>query len=328
MKLALVTQQGFHASIQDLGRKGYRHLGIGMGGPMDLFAFSMANALVGNARELPVMEMTGGGFEIKILANSIMALTGFGQIRLDGESIPLWRPFKVSEGQILQIGRSPEGQWAYLAVAGGWQGDEWLGSRSTHIAAKAGGYLGRMLMKEDVLHLGSDPGEFSMKIGASIKKVYANWGLSEKAFPYSKPAIIRLVEGPEADWLEEECLKNLTTAQCYISPASSRMGYKLNGPEMLFREKDRQLLSKAVCPGNIQVTPDGSMFVLMADAQTTGGYPRIAHVVTADLPALAQLKPGSRLLFKQVTHEVALQMLMQAESDIQAIFQEITDRFS
>jgi antagonist of KipI len=328
MKLAVVTQQGLHASIQDMGRKGYRRLGIGCGGPMDVFAFSVANALVGNEREMPVIELAGSSFEIKILSDSIMALTGFGQIKLDGANIPGWRPFKVSKGQVLQINRSTEGQWAYLAVAGGWQGDEWLGSRSTNTAAKAGGYSGRNLMKEDVLQSLSEPGRLSGKIGESIKKVYASWGLSEKALPYRKPALIRMLEGPEADWLEEESLKNLTTAQCYISPASSRMGYKLTGPEMLFKEKDRQLLSRAVCSGNVQVTPDGSIYVLMADAQTTGGYPRIAHVITADLPALAQLKPGSRVSFSLVSLETAQQLLMQMESDIQVIFQEISDRFS
>ena len=327
MRMAVVTQQGVHTSIQDMGRKGYRRYGVGCGGPMDMFAFSTANALVGNERDMPVLEMVAGGFEMKVLAESMMALTGFGQVRLDGTEIPSWRPFKVAEGQVLHVGRSPGGQWAYLSVAGGWHGDEWLGSCSTNRVAQAGGYSGRNLMREDVLEGFKEPGLLSQRIMEGIKRVCAPWGLSENAFPYSKPALIRIVEGPEADWLEEGCLNNLTTIECHVSPASSRMGYRLTGPEMLFKEKERQLLSRAVCMGNVQVTPDGSMYVLMADAQTIGGYPRVAHVITADLPALAQSKPGGRVTFSLVTHESALQFLQQAEKDIQVIFQEISERF-
>ena len=328
MKVVHILSAGQYCSLQDLGRTEYRSFGVPVSGPMDSYAHQIANALVGNSADSSVLEMAFGGFEGRFSADALLAVCGFANVSVEGQDVPCWRPFIIRHGQQLSIQKSLEGVYAYLAIGGGWKGELWLNSTSTLTTVQKGGWQGRTIQTNDVLETAGDRTQTGENILNQIKKTVASWGIAASVLPYQHQPVLHCLRGPEWEYFTEDAQKTFIQEGFILSPSSNRMASKLLGPPLPLVEPDKQLFSKAVCKGNIQVTPDGSMFLLMADAQTTGGYPRIATLMAADIPQAAQIKPGRKFHFRWTSAEYAHPCLLKMDENISGIFQQIEQRFS
>jgi len=280
-------------------RKGYRRWGIGAGGAMDTVAMKVSNFLVGNEGDQVVMELGYSSSQILILHDLLISATGKGfELYLNNKLFPLWRPVKVKANTLLRLAKTTGGTWAYLAVQGGWKAEEWLGSCTTNMSAKRGGYQGRILQTNDVVEAETN---YSADETGSLP-----WSVSVMSLNqfYSLPNEIRCMPSIETDWLSESSRQIFSSGEFGVSLQSNRMGYRLYGPLLSVKEK-RELVSSPVEVGTVQLLPDGNLVVLMADSQTTGGYPRIASVIQADLPKLAQCLPGEKIYFKWLSFSEA-----------------------
>ncbi len=291
-----IIKPGLITTLVDDGRTGFRHLGIGPGGAMDRFAMTVSNYLVGNSERVATIEMNFPAPEILFQHAHLISVTGKGfEIRGNEKIVPLWKPILVKKGSIARFEKVAEGSRAYLSVHGGWKSQEWLGSFSTHLGVKAGGYLGRALQKEDILETeGIEQDIDEMKT--------LPWGISKNELDriYFPANEIQITSSAETDLLSPESKENFLSSSFSITHQSNRMGYRLEG-EKLFLNQPVELVSSAVDFGTVQLLPDGNLIILMADHQTTGGYPRIASVIKSDLPKLAQMNPNDKINFKLIT---------------------------
>ncbi|MTD26817.1 5-oxoprolinase subunit PxpC [Erwinia sorbitola] len=287
-----IIRAGMSSTIQDSGRTGWRKYGIGLCGVLDHPAMQTANMLVGNAPDSPVLEITLGQFCAEFRRDGWIALAGAGcHAELDGQ--PVWTGWRtaVKKGQRLTLSMPRHGMRSYLAINGGYAIDEKLGSGSTDLKAGFGGFNGRQLLDGDSLPLGQPTRQFRQPAG--VRQLL--WGNRVRAIP-----------GPEYHEFSEESQEGFWRSPWRLNPQSNRMGYRLQGRK-LQRDATRDMLSHGLIPGVVQVPPSGQPIVLMADAQTTGGYPRIACVIEADLYHLAQLRLGEPIHFECCTLEEALQ---------------------
>jgi antagonist of KipI len=290
-----VIKAGIADSVQDNGRYGYQHLGINPTGAMDLNAMHIANALVGN-------ELNEAGIELKFPASTllfhkstIIALSGADfKARLNGQSIPINQPVLIPKNSELKFSGINRGSFCYLAIHGGLQIARWLESRSTNLKAKWGGVEGRFLKKGDVL-------KYNPLDIREIKVL--PWQVNVAEF-YLKDHVIRCLPGNEFSWLIKKSQATFLKTPFTISPQSDRMGYRLKG-RALRQSKKQELLSTAVTFGTIQLLPQGEIIILMADHQTTGGYPRIGHVISADRSKLVQCNANDKISFQWVRLEDA-----------------------
>lgn len=300
-----IVKAGVGATLQDAGRFGYRNLGIGSGGPMDFFALQMANYLCGN-KEGAVIEINFPAPVIRFEQAAIISITGadFGAA-IDGKALAIWKPVFVKQHALLTFNKPLWGNVAYLAVSGGWQASKWLNSSATHLKLAVGGHLGRYLQKGDVLQFAHSTffGDMAYNLPGQIS-------FYERNKIYEPAQIIRCMKGVEFDGLEAASKILLETNAFTIDASSDRMGARLLGKPIRL-EKHIDLLSSAVDMGTIQLLPDGSLIVLLADYPTTGGYPRILSVIKADLPKLAQLKKGMPFSFTFASVAEAEDGLMQ-----------------
>jgi len=302
-----VTKAGICDTVQDLGRRGYQHRGINPGGVMDGWAAQIINLLAGNDPGAAVIEMHFPAAAMAFQEDCILVIGGadFTPV-INGNEVPLHQPLLVQVGSELQFRSRKKGSWCYIAVRGGFAVEPWLGSCSTHLKAGAGGWQGRVLQKNDTIH-------FRLRQSSSQKHsrgfAIFPWGAAAFADPAPSNEIW-IVTGNEWKELNEESKQMIGESSFTLQPSSDRMGYSIKGPALSLL-KDEQLVSSAVGFGTIQLLPDGQLVILMADHQTTGGYPRIGHVVKAHLPRLAQLQPGSNLAFKMISHSTAEQLLLQ-----------------
>jgi antagonist of KipI len=262
---------------------------------MDLLAMKMANALAGNALNEAVVEMSFPAASLHFHKAAFIALAGADfSPRLNGAHVPLHQPIGVAAGSELKFSKALQGAWCYLAVRGGVDVREWLGSTSTHVKAGAGG-LGRFLKRGDILPIRYSP-------GLSDTIIYpwrtSPWLVSPQATkePSSLHAALHIIPGNEFSWLTRKSQKDFLKQPFAIGAHSDRMGYRLIGPGLKQHRKE-ELLSSAVSFGTIQLLPNGELIALMADHQTTGGYPRIAHVISADRSRLVQGRPGDKISF-------------------------------
>lgn len=284
MTLEVLTP-GLASTFQDLGRHGYQHWGVPVGGPMDEVAHRLANALLGNAPDAPVLEITLLGPTLHCHGRCRLALTGADLgATLGGRP---WLPGQTRTlvaGDQLSFGRRRHGARAYLAVAGGFRLEPVLGSRTTSLRAGFGGWHGRRLQKGDLLPL---VGSF-----ANPPRLLLPEGLTTVA----NTTPLRLLTGRDWAAFAPNAQAALHQGRFTITPQADRMGYRLQGPALELAAP-RECPSEAVAFGTMQVPPDGQPIVLMADRQTTGGYPCIAQVAQVDLPRLAQSVPGDVLAF-------------------------------
>lgn len=316
-----VAHPGFFTTVQDLGRYGHQSDGVSPAGAMDVFALRAANMLVGNGDDAAGLEIVLGGPALVFEADTLIALAG-GDLgaHISGRSIAPWRPVLAPRGAELTFLGARAGCRAYLAVGGGLDVPAVLGSRSTYTRAGFGGYRGRPLERGDVLPL-LEPDVLSQKIFAHLLPGesgpgIARWGLGQSLRPaYSGAPLVRVIPGAHAVALTDASRTALWRESFRLSPNSDRMGLRLEGPALdLF---DRvEVLSEAVAFGTIQLPADGNPIVLMADRQTTGGYPRLGEVASVDLPLLAQLCPGDFVRFRQVSLAEAQALYLDREQDL------------
>ncbi len=288
------------ATLQGAARSGYRSMGIGSSGAMDHFAMKAANYLTGNESAATVIEINFPAPEILFLQNAFISITGadFGAA-VNDSAVPNWTLLFVKKNSILHFKKPVSGARAYIAVHNGWQAMQWLNSYSTHLKATAGGYGGRVLQKDDVI-------EFTVTDCSLEENKIFPWHISDKELDkiYQPKNNIRFIKGVEWDLLDDDSKAIFKNSNFIVSEQSDRMGYRLSGPSLLLQQPI-ELISSATDTGIVQLLPEGNCIILMADHQTTGGYPRIASVIKADLPKLAQAGPGSRINFTGVSLQEA-----------------------
>ncbi len=304
----IIQKSGILSTIQDLGRTGFRRFGINPNGAMDSAAARLINILLGNDDTEAVLEMHFPAPVLRFEAAAIIALGGadFGAM-LDGESIENWRPYAVKAGQILTFLDKLSGNRAYLSVKGGFAIERWLESTSTNLAAKIGGFDGRSLRKDDTLNFNSS---------LESPHLQFNYKISGAIIPfYSSLPTVRVVVGAEFERLTALSETDFLKSNFTISRNSNRMGFRLTG-KLLYTLDKIELVSSAVSFGTVQLLPDGQLIILMADAQTSGGYPRIAHVASVDLPVLAQIGAGDKVNFELISIEEAENLSLQFENDL------------
>ena len=312
-----ILRPGLLTTVQDRGRHGLQHIGVVPSGAMDPVALELANGLVGNAADDAVLEITVVGPEIAFGSDVLVALCGAEMdARLGGMAMPANRPVLVEKGTILNTRRATLGSRAYLAVAGGIALPQVLGSRSTYLPAKFGGLEGRQLRAGDVLPLVAEVGvlsgnRFSKLSGRKSDKSgirTVGWSAPALTLPAREPVVIHAMEGRHHALFDAAARRAFFEATWKVTPDSNRMGFRMAGP-VLARAGSGQpageILSEPACLGTVQVPANGLPIALMADHQTTGGYPKIAEIAAADVPRLAQLAPGGTVQFARCTLEQA-----------------------
>ena len=302
-----VIKPGMLTTVQDAGRWGFQAFGVSVAGPMDPFSFRAANAVVRNGLDAAALEITVVGPELEFEDDRLVAIAG-GQfaVTVDGRQVDTATAFAVSAGSRLQFGDRLSGARAYLAVDGGVEAPRWLGSRATDTLAKMGGLDGRPLRAGDRLALGRPA-------GLGIRR-------PERLSPLlsSETPMLRVLPGPQADRFAEGSLQVLQSAPYRVRPASGRVGFRLDG-QPIRHSRGADIISDATSMGSLQVPADGQPILLMADRQTTGGYPKIATVISADIGIAGQLAPGDDLSFRVCSPEEAITALIARERALLAL---------
>jgi len=306
-----ITRPGIFTTIQNLGRVGYRAVGIGPGGAMDFFAATVANYLVENDKNCPIIEMHFPAAEMIFESTALVSITGgdFGAV-LNDTLVSLWKPFFVQANDRLIFKKQVSGARTYLAIHGGIKADNWLNSCSTHTKIKAGGYNGRALLKDDCIEFNKIMQRFSINNFPNLKSIIQP--------VYEMPNLIRCIAGPEWDLMQDASKSIFSESAFLITADSDRMGFRLKGKNLSLQDTG-QLISSPVNYGTVQLLPNGQLIVLMADHQTTGGYPRIAHVITSDLPKLSQSGIHSNIQFKMIAHQNAEDALFSLHQTLTSI---------
>jgi antagonist of KipI len=300
-----ITRQGVLDTIQDLGRYGYQYLGINCNGAMDKFSAQLANALLGKELSAPVIEIHFPASQILFEKETIICVCGadFSPM-INDQRIPLHHPVAINKKSVLKFDKLQTGARCYLSVINEVKLDHWMNSYSTNLKAGRGGVKGRSLLKNDIIEFGKS---------TSLSGV-----LNEKDFlvlPWKAHHTvdarneIEFMIGSEWHWLTKESQEVFQEQWFQITNEADRMGYQLAG-QSLGAKHDDQLVSSAVSFGTVQFLPKGQLIILMADHQTAGGYPRIAHVISAHLPILAQKKPNDVMKFKMTSLEEAEKKLL------------------
>ncbi len=294
-----------YLTVQDTGRKHSRSSGVPRGGAMDVFALKALNAVVGNPLEFAALEWALGGGSLRFQGDCVVAIGGaYARATLAGQTVPSFTTCYARAGDVLTVEQLTAGRFLYVAISGGIDVPEILGSRSTYLPGSFGGYSGRTLARDDTLSLGrhrSSPPS-------------AGFTCPPELLPRYESAAVRITRGPQSDLFDDVAWHALIETEFVVSTASDRTGYKLKGKVVSLAE--RNLPSDPGCQGAIQVPGDGIPIVLMADAPTIGGYPKIAIVAEADLPILAQRSPGETVRFQLVTIEQSQRALKHRWSDL------------
>jgi antagonist of KipI len=299
-----------YLAVQDSGRKRARASGVPQGGAMDSFALAAANVLAGNSPDTAGLEWALGGGSIRFERDTVFVLAGAkAQATLSGQSVAPCTTIYARSGDELAIERISSGRFLYIAISGGIDVPILLGSRSTYLPGRFGGYDGRTLKHADTLALGAPPS----------RAPAPGCHCAADLIPRYEMGIVHVTRGTHADLFDEATWHLFTDSEYRVSSASDRTGYRLEGPAL--RNPVGTLPSEAGCPGSIQVPGDGFPIALMADAPTVGGYPKIAVVSEADLPIIAQRSPGETIRFELITIEQSQRALRRRASDLQTISQ-------
>ena len=320
-----VLQPGVYTTIQDAGRIGYQRFGVPVAGAMDPFSYRLANLLIGNSPDAAVLEMTAMGPSLCFEQDTVFALAGADfSPKLNGSPIrPIGAGFAPA-GSVLTLGTAQNGFRGYLAVPGGFDGEQVMGSRSTYTKAGLGGLNGRALRKGDVLRI-LEP---QRPVPAHLEMRYA---LMENMPFYREntdaPAMVRVVLGPQDGYFSREGLNAFFSETYTVTGESDRMGYRLEGPSIPRAEgMEGNILSDGVAFGSIQVPDSQKPIVMMADRQTTGGYPKLGTVISADLCRMAQLRAGDTVRFSQVSLQQAQEALLEQRHFLASLERLFADR--
>lgn len=309
MGVIKIIKPGLYTTVQDKGRMGFQRYGIPVAGAMDDFAFRIANILVGNDENEAVLEATFLGPVMEMNFDGYIAITGaFMDPRINDKKVKMWRSIKVDKGDILEFSGSTEGLRTYISFGGGLAINEILNSKSTYVRGSLGGFNGRKLLADD-----------EITINVSNSKAEPGKYIPTGFIPsYAKEINVRVILGPQDDHFSKEVVETFLNSPYKITAEADRMGYRLEGPT-LSHIKGPDIISDGIAIGSVQVPGHGFPIVMMADRQTTGGYTKMATVVTADLPYLAQMGPGDVMHFQQVTIEEGQELYEQYESNIDNI---------
>ena len=302
MSSLVVEDPGLLTTVQDLGRLGFGVMGISPSGAADPVALQIGNRLVGNDPGKAALELTLSGGTFAFPQGGVICVTGanFGA-QLDGQELAMWRAHAILPRKHVTFGATRDFARCYLCVAGGIVVEEFLGSASTHLLSGVGGWKGRALQKGDVLPVG--------EVTRLIRQRKIAVGVLEKLGP-SKT--LRVTPGPQAGWFAEEAWASLFGSEFAVSEESNRMGLRLQGPRLETRVK-KDMISEGAPLGAVQVTPSGQAIVLFVEQQATGGYPKIANVIGADMHCVGQLRPRDVIRFAEVSLEHARALWIQQQ---------------
>jgi antagonist of KipI len=330
-----VMKPGLLSTIQDLGRYGYQKYGVIVSGSMDPLAHKISNLLVGNDENEATLEMTLMGPTLEFQETTLISICG-GDLSptIDGKPVPLRRSLLIKAGSVLKFGACKSGCRSYLAIAGGFNVATVMNSKSTYVRAGIGGLNGRSLKEGDTLEPGTIKKESENIIEYLLPFLEDNdfteidWSISSEFISaYHQKKTIRVMPGTEYDLFSPESREHFFNKPFKVSAQSDRMGYRLEGPS-LHLEKDFDMISEAVAFGTIQVPSNGKPIVLLADRQTTGGYPRIGDIASVDLPLIAQAKPGEELTFTRISHEKAQELYIDRERQLRHLKQGVALKFN
>lgn len=295
MNFIEVISPGPLSTIQDEGRFGFMNTGFSPGGAMDSYSLKIANILVGNAPGDGAVEMTMMGATFKFSCKSVIALTGADmEPSLNGKEIEMYKGIEVSEGDILTLKMAKCGMRTYMAVAGGFDLPRIMGSMSTNLKCALGGYEGRKLKAGDRLPL-----------RASVDIFHIGHRKTRPENNYENEISVRVVLGPQEDYFTENGIKTFLSSSYTVSDKSDRMGVRLDG-EKIENINGVDIISDGIQTGSVQIPASGTPIIMMADRQTTGGYAKIATVISSDLNKIAQAKAGTRINFEAVSLKEAV----------------------
>ena len=302
MSVIQIQSPGLFTTVQDLGRPGFGPMGLSPSGAADPIALRLGNRLVGNADDAAALEMTLIGGTFLFPEGCIAALAGsdFGA-SLDNQSVATWMALKINSGQTLRVGPTRSGARCYLCVRGGIKVNSFLGSASTHILSGLGGFEGRALRKGDILNVGPATTFCERKISLqSLERL-------------SPRKVLRVTSGPQSDWFPESSQELFYSKTYRVTEDSNRMGLRLEGIVISPHSKG-QMITEGVSLGAVQVPDGGQPILLFVEQQTTGGYPKIANVISADLPSIGQLRPRDDIRFEKVNLKNARDIFKEQEA--------------
>ncbi|OOM75576.1 biotin-dependent carboxyltransferase family protein [Clostridium sp. BL-8] len=314
-----VLSPGLLSTIQDLGRSGYQKYGVIVSGAMDTYSARFANISVGNEENEGVLEITLVGPLLKLEKETLFSITGGEfQVTINGKRIQRGRPIYLKEDSILKFSSCKTGCRGYLAIAGGFDVQKVMESKSTYLRAGFGGYEGRALKKGDIINIGHKSSK-SCKIINNLKKIKnedefiaSNWYIKDFMKSNHEDTVIRVFEDRQFLNVSEESINKFFSSKFNVDTKSDRMGYRLSGPKVELKEK-LEMISEEVSVGTIQIPPDGNPIILLADRQTAGGYPKIAHVAAVDIGKIVQLKPNDKISFQKITLKEAEKLYLKRE---------------
>jgi antagonist of KipI len=302
-----VLEPGLFTTVQDLGREGFGAMGVSPSGAADAVSLRIGNRLLGNAEGAAGLEMTLLGGTFAFPEGAVVALAGadFGAT-LDGLPVELWQTFEARAGQTLKMGPTRTGARCCLCVRGGIEVEPFLGSASTHILSGLGGHEGRALRKGDVLEIG----ETNVGVGAGWTGAarLGRWALQR----LTARKVLRVTPGPQSEWFSEATQRLFYAGRYLVAEESNRMGIRLRS-ESVLETAGGKMISEGVSLGAIQVPEGGQPIILFVEQQTTGGYPKIANVISADFHSLGQLRPRDEVRFERVDWEMARSLLKEQE---------------
>lgn len=310
MSAITILQPGFLTTVQDLGRWGFQSIGMPVAGVMDDYAARVGNLLLGNAENTPVLEISLLGPVLQFEQETFFVLTGGDlQPRRNEQPLANWTVYAAQARDVLSFAGLRSGCRAYLAVAGSFRVEHAMGSASTYLRGKLGGYHGRALQAGDVLTTG--------RASSIVPSV-----------PFPLPAeyrpdyrdTLRVILGPQNDAFTAQGLATFLSSEYIVTNDADRMGYRLDGPK-IEHARGADIISDGIAWGAIQVPAHGTPIIMLADRQTTGGYPKIANVITVDIPSAAQKKPGDKIRFEQISIQDAQQYYRQRQAQLMQLQQ-------
>lgn len=295
-----ILSPGPLSTIQDVGRFGAMGMGFSPGGVMDSRSMQLANLLVGNAAGVGVVEMTMAGLTARFDCDCVIALTGADMCaRLEEQMVKRYQAISVHAGDTLRMQTAQHGMRAYLAVAGGFDLPTVMGSMSTNLKCRLGGFHGRKLQRGDVLPLNQS---------LSLNEPGKCLPIPEE---YPEEVKLRVLLGPQEDAFTRQGLFTFLNETYTVTDQADRMGIRLSGAK-IDSKSGVDIISDGIATGSIQIPASGTPIIMMADRQTTGGYAKIATVISADLPIAAQVRPGTRIRFAQVSEQEAVRLRREA----------------
>jgi antagonist of KipI len=304
-----VIEPGILTTIQDLGRYGFSQFGVPPSGALDAFSLRVANLLVGNREEEACLEITLMGLKIKALKEVVIAITG-GDLSptLNEDPLDMWRAHLLVEGDVLTFRKVRMGCRAYLALSGGVVAPKIMGSFSTYLSGNCGGLEGRKLRQKDILYI--------LDISSSLDKLGFRFP-SDWIPSLNKEVMLRVIPGPQDHHFTEKGFQIFCSSSYQVTPQCDRMGVRLEGPKIERRsDVEESIISEGLISGAIQVPGDGKPIIILTEL-VTGGYTKIATIISVDLPKVAQLKPGDRVRLKPISIEEALSLWKEQENRLQ-----------